>query len=231
MSVPGVEVGAISARQEVTAIVGERLPILREALVRMLARDFSLTVCHAGGDVVAALDQVVAVRPRLAVIDVDVGGDAAFDGVARAAQQSPRTRFVLTAVHFSSTGLGRAHAVGARACILKSDTRDEFYMAIRDSLAGRFTCSRRLRERFGVRWDRKSHRFSVDGPLSELTRREIHVLTYIGRGYSTKEIAVALKLSPKTVDRHKWNVMLKLDTHNRVLLSHHAIREGLVSVW
>lgn len=197
----------------------------------MLTGDLSIVVSHATGDLAESLDWVVATRPQLAIIDCSCGKIDVLDALAHATQRSPHTRFLLTAVLFSGTDLVRAHAAGVCAFVLKSDMPGEFRAAIQDTLDGRFVCSRKLREQFDIQWDRESNGLSVSGPLSGLTKREIQVLTNIGQGFSTKEIAVALKVSPKTVDRHKASVMLKLDTHDRVLLAHCAIREGLVSLW
>jgi DNA-binding NarL/FixJ family response regulator len=67
--------------------------------------------------------------------------------------------------------------------------------------------------------------------ISALTPRELQVLTHIGRGLHSKEIARALRVRVKTVDRHRTNLMAKLDIHDRVQLTLYAIREGLVVPW
>ena len=63
-----------------------------------------------------------------------------------------------------------------------------------------------------------------------LTPREREVLTYIAEGYTNREIAEALVISVKTVDRHRENIMNKLDLHNRVALVKYAIEKGLITV-
>ena len=64
----------------------------------------------------------------------------------------------------------------------------------------------------------------------ELTPREREVLTYIAEGYTNREIAENLVISVKTVDRHRENIMQKLNLHNRVELVKYAIEKGLISV-
>jgi two-component system response regulator NreC len=66
-------------------------------------------------------------------------------------------------------------------------------------------------------------------PAELLTPREREVLTYIAEGYTNREIAEALVLSVKTVDRHRENIMQKLDLHSRVALVKYAIEKGLIS--
>lgn len=226
-----MEGGNISVRQGVSAIVGDAIPVFREAIVQVLARELSISVSHHGEHLAEILDLVIAKRPRLALIDRDLGDVGLIDTIALAVQRTRRTCFILTSVRFSGTDLLRAHNAGVNACLLKTDTSGELCRSIQDALNGRFVYSQKLQEQFNIRWDRKSHKLSLSGPLSELTKRELQVLTYIAHGFSTKEIAAMMAVSPKTVDRHKASVMLKLDTHDRVLLTHFAIREGLISPW
>ena len=72
----------------------------------------------------------------------------------------------------------------------------------------------------------------VDRPLVNniyLTQREIEVLKLVGEGYSSPEIANLLRISPKTVDKHRANMMKKLDLHNAAALTAYAIERGLVA--
>ena len=78
-----------------------------------------------------------------------------------------------------------------------------------------------------------THSVSTDvesGVAEELTPREQEVLTYIAEGYTNREIAEALVISVKTVDRHRENIMQKLNLHSRVELVKYAIEKGLISV-
>jgi DNA-binding NarL/FixJ family response regulator len=74
------------------------------------------------------------------------------------------------------------------------------------------------------------HRARTDQPLREepLTAREQEVVKLIAEGYSTRQIADALVISEKTVDRHRANILEKLGMHDRVELTRYAIRRGLV---
>lgn len=63
-----------------------------------------------------------------------------------------------------------------------------------------------------------------------LSQRERHVLQLVAQGYSTKEVAVILRLSTKTVDKYRTSVMQKINVHDVVRLTHYAIRMGFISV-
>ena len=69
---------------------------------------------------------------------------------------------------------------------------------------------------------------AADQPDSELTDREAEVLTYLAEGANNEEIATALVISPKTVARHRENIMRKLNLHSRSELVRYAIRKGII---
>ena len=218
-------------RTVVTAVVAESLPVFREAILRMLSYDLGARAADSVDNVEAALDLITAIRPSLAVVDRDLPGRAVLEALPLVREQSPETRIMLLAVHLSDTDVVRASDAGVRGYALKSDTVDELRRTMEGVLAGRVVFSRRLRERPVVRRACNSGRACMSGPFKDLTEREIQVLTYVAQGLSVKEIAALLNVCAKTVDGHKANVMDKLNIHDRVLLTHYAIREGLVSPW
>ncbi|HEY6022133.1 MAG TPA: response regulator transcription factor, partial [Candidatus Paceibacterota bacterium] len=69
---------------------------------------------------------------------------------------------------------------------------------------------------------------SEETPSSEITEREQEVLTYLAEGANNDEIAKALVISPKTVARHRENIMRKLNLHSRSELVRYAIRKGII---
>ncbi len=103
--------------------------------------------------------------------------------------------------------------------------------ALQQAIAGAVVRSAKVRERGGSRRcrDRAKTRYST--AIAQLTPRELQVLPYIARGYTDRQTAEILHLSPKTVDVHKTHIMAKLDIHDRVTLARFAIREGLIPVW
>ena len=64
--------------------------------------------------------------------------------------------------------------------------------------------------------------------LSQLTRRESEILALVAEGHTTREIAEMLVISPRTVDRHRDNLLDKLNLRNRIELTRYAIRTGLI---
>jgi len=217
-------------RREATAVVAEGLPVFREAILRILRHDLGVEMVQAVDDVAHALKLIEAARPTLAVIDRDLPGRDALEAVSLARELSPETRVMLLAIHFTDTDIVRATKVGVRGYALKSDAVDELRRAMEAVLAGQVVFSQKVRERLVACGGPNSVGAEVTGRIAELTGREIEILACIGQGLSVKEVATLLNVSPKTVDGHKTSLMAKLDIHDRVLLAHYAVREGLVSL-
>jgi DNA-binding NarL/FixJ family response regulator len=212
--------------QEVTVIVAEGLRTFRHSVLRLLAREFCAQVSHVGTDLEEALQVTIGTRPALAVVDRDLPGPDVLGVVASIRRHSPQTLVILTGAAVSEADVAAAHQAGAQACVSKRTTPDELRRAVAGVLMGYRVSPHVVFSRGPVRHD---HMAVSDRPVEQLTMREMQVLAQIGRGLSTKEIATVLNVSWKTVDRHRANVMGKLDIHDRVLLARYAIREGLVS--
>jgi two-component system response regulator NreC len=119
---------------------------------------------------------------------------------------------------------------GAAGYVPKRAAPDELISAIRAvSHGGAYiypTLAVRLLQDYVQRVDTDEQPLIYDG----LTPREREVLTLIAEGYTNAEIAEKLVISPKTVDRHRENIMSKLDLHSRVELVKYAIRKGLIDI-
>jgi DNA-binding NarL/FixJ family response regulator len=218
-------------RRKAAAVVVEGLPVFREAMLRMLRHDLGVEMVQAVADVAHALKLIEAAHPCLAVIDRDLPGPDALEAVSLARELSPETRVVLLSALLTDADIVRAMKVGVRGYALKSDAVYELRRVVKGVLAGQVVFSQKVRERLVARGGPNYAGAEVTGRIAELTGREIEILACIGQGLSVKEVAALLNVSPKTVDGHKTSLMAKLDIHDRVLLAHYAVREGLVSLW
>ena len=81
-----------------------------------------------------------------------------------------------------------------------------------------------------VNYQRTAGKQAGQNPYDQLTRRERDVLKLLVEGYSTKEIADTLIITPKTVEGHKTNLMVKLGIHNRIELVKYALRKGIITI-
>jgi DNA-binding NarL/FixJ family response regulator len=110
----------------------------------------------------------------------------------------------------------RALAGGFAAIVLKSDAFDDLVFAIRAVVGGRQFVSASLGDKM------------LGDALTPLTNREQEVLTLVAQGLTNNQIAIALGISPKTVDNHRTRLMRKVDAHSTADLVRYAIRVGLI---
>lgn len=180
------------------------------------------------GDGTSAIELAAELRPDVMVLDIDMPGRSAFD-VARALQTtSPGTRVVFLSAFVRDAYIDQALAVRASGYLCKCESIEEILDGIAAVVAGGTCYARQV-----------LRRIVVDGPhvrLAEpavsrsslLTDRERDVLVHVARGRSQRQVAQLLGISVKTVQHHLVSIADKLDVHDRVELTHYAIREGLV---
>lgn len=136
-------------------------------------------------------------------------------------------RVVIAAVHPDATFVKQMLQAGAAACLTKECASEELASAIRAAAAGRTYLSPNLTETV-------VHGYVISagssGRKRQLTPREREILQRIANGETTKQIAFALQVGPKTIETHRRRMMEKLDKHSVAELTKYAIREGLVSL-
>lgn len=213
-----------------SAIIFESVPAFAAVLERVLQDDLGMSVFRSVDTPSDALQLVRAYHPRMAILDFDSFVGKPRDSILSARGLSPHTSIVFAAARFSDRDILSAIEAHVRGFLLKSDTIDQIRPILRDVSAGLVAFSSGLRGQIVEHAGDKSGRRALSVPFARLTRREIEILTLVAQGLSEKEMAAALAVRPKTVASHKASISAKLNIHDRVLLTHYAIREGLVSI-
>lgn len=216
-------------RTRSTAIVAESRPAFADLILRLLGGDLGVETTLTADSLDGAINAMIATHPDLASIDRDWPGCNPLAVLPLVCQQLPGTCLVLTGEHFSTSDIARMRNMGARGCILKSAPAEEILAAFKAVLAGGTAFPDTAHKADAVRHAPRRRPHTPPRPIEGLTVRELQVLTHVGRGLSTKEIATALNVSVETADRHRTNLMAKLDIHDRVGLALCAVREGLVT--
>ncbi len=131
--------------------------------------------------------------------------------------------------HKSDEHVRAALAAGAEGYLLKDDTHEDLLAAIRSVSAGGIFLSPKISGKVVGGYLGQSSTASPAMPLDKLTDREREVVKLIAEGHKNREIAECLCISTKTVEKHRANVMRKLDLHSAVELTSFAIENGLVA--
>lgn len=177
-----------------------------------------------------AVRRTAELRPDVVLMDIEMPGINGIEATRRIKGQSPVMAALALTMYEDDQYFFEMLRAGAAGYVPKRAAPDELASAIRavsrgdvfihPSLAGR------LVQDYLLRRDTDEQ----EPPIDDLTPREQEVLTLIAEGLSNGEIAERLVISIKTVDRHRENIMRKLNLHNRVDLVKYALRKGLIDL-
>jgi DNA-binding NarL/FixJ family response regulator len=151
------------------------------------------------------------------------------DAIREISKRSPETKILALTVHKAEEYVLAALQAGADGYALKDATQAELVTAIRSVLAGKRYLSPGVSEKVieGYLAGKKAR--TTKTPWDSITAREREVLKLIAEGHKNKGIAEILCISVKTVEKHRSNIMEKLDLHNVSDLTAYAIERGIVT--
>jgi len=211
-----------------TVLIVEDHQLFREGLKSLLSRRKDLTVAGEAQDGIEAIKVTREIQPDLILLDISMPRMGGISVIKEVKREFPEIKILALTIHESDQYVLEAFEAGADGYCIKDANRDELMMAIDSVLMGKtfispdiaddvmegFLAGRKtLKEQ--TRWD-------------TVTQREREVLKMIGEGYRNKQIAELLHISVKTVEKHRANIMTKLDLHNVAELTAYAIDKGLV---
>ena len=202
--------------------------LLRDSLCGRLEQEHAITVVGAAANADEAIKLALNARPDVVLMDIDMPGLDCFVAAERLRAISPSVRIVFLTAYAHDRYIDAALKAGAVGFLTKDEPPERVVAAIRAAAANRTFYSSEVLARLAVDHDCVRLAGAVETRASTLTQREIETLRYVARGVSKRRIAGLMHVSPRTVDRHTENLMHKLVIHDRLLLAHYAIREGLI---
>jgi two-component system response regulator NreC len=203
--------------------------IVRAGLRMMLLAEPDMDIVGEAGGGVEAVEAVQNFNPDVVIMDVAMPGLNGIEATRRIKQANPDVNVLALTMHEDEQYFFEMLNAGASGYIPKRAAPDDLVSAIRVVNEGNVFLHSTL-AKFLVRdMLSKTSPAPTHGAV-ELTPREQEVLTCIAEGSTNREIAEALVLSIKTVDRHRENIMQKLNLHSRIELVKYAIERGLIDV-
>ncbi len=204
--------------------------VVRSGLRLLLEAQPDMAIIGEAENGADAIRRTAELKPDVVLMDIAMPGMNGIEATRRIKAESPRTAVLALTMYEDDQYFFEMLRAGAAGYVPKRAAPDELASAIRavsrgdvflyPSLAGR------LVQDYLLRRDVEEH----EPPADELTPREQEVLTLIAQGLSNGEIGEQLVISAKTVDRHRENIMRKLNLHNRVDLVKYALRKGLIDL-
>lgn len=203
--------------------------IVRAGLRMLFQAEKDVEIVGEAGGGEEAIQAVQQLNPDVVLMDVVMSGMSGIEATRRIKEANPQVAVLALTMHEDEQYFFEMLNAGASGYVPKRAAPDDLVDAIRVVSQGNVflypTLAKLLVKDFLQRADAGNV-----SPAEDLTPREREVLTYIAEGLTNREIAETLVISAKTVDRHRENIMRKLNLHNRVELVKYAIEKGLISV-
>jgi two-component system response regulator NreC len=212
-----------------TVLIVEDHTIVREGLRALLALDPDFQVVGETDNGRDAIHLVGSLKPALVLMDLSMPGMNGMEATREIKKRHPDARIIVLTVHKTEEYIRVSLQAGASGYVLKDATHGELMSAIKSVLEGKTYLSPDVSDQVVVGY-LDGGGVSTRSPLESLTHRERIVLKLIAEGRQNKNIADYLCISVKTVEKHRSNLMRKLNLHNTAAITAFAIEKQLVTI-
>ena len=210
-----------------TIIIADDHAVTRQGLRTMLEKRLDAEIVAEVRDGLEALRKLEAHTPDVLILDLALPGLNGLDVCMQAKRRVPNTRIVVVSMHSDDPYVVQALQNGADAYVLKGAGADELIEAVRSAMHGDTYLSSALPDALHEE-AREGKDVSPSDRYELLTEREREVFQLVAEGYTSREIGERLYISRRTVDKHRQNVMAKLNLRNQADVIRFALQRGLI---
>lgn len=211
----------------VSVVVADDHAIVREGIAAIIGGNQSFAIVGETGNGLAVVPLVEKLRPQVLIIDVMMPGLGGLEVIRQVRSKSPDTRIVVLSMHANEAYVVEALAAGADAYVLKQSPTLELTEAVRTVLSGNRYLSAPLSDCLIDAYVVKTESLGLP-TRDKLTVRMREVLHLVAEGQTNREIANALSISVRTVEKHRSNLMRKLNLKNYADLVRYAYEHGIL---
>lgn len=210
--------------EKITILLVDDHKLIRESWSFILNSDPRFKVVGEASDVDEAVSLAKANKPNIVLMDINMSPVNGFDGTKLIRKYSPSSKVIGISMHSMPAYARRMLQLGAMGYITKNSSKDEMLKAITEVDEGKkYVCD----EVKNILAQQELEEESGKPDLNTLSRREIDVVKLIKEGMSSKEIALSLDISLKTVEVHRYNILRKLNLKNTAALVNFTNSHGL----
>jgi len=202
--------------------------VVRSGLRMLLMSEEDMEIVGEAGNAAEALEAVRLLKPDVVLMDIGLPDMSGIDATREIRKLHPDVAVVALTIHEDEEYFFKMLDAGARGYVPKRAAPEELITAIRAAAVDEVYIYPSLAKLLVRDYLSQDHSVEQSKALDNLTDREQEVLTFLAEGKSNDEIAEALVISPKTVARHRENIMHKLNLHSRAELVRYAIRKGII---
>jgi DNA-binding NarL/FixJ family response regulator len=210
-------------------LLAEDHTILREGLRMLLTSDPNLEVVGEAQDGLEAVRMAESLKPDLILMDLSMPRMNGMGAIQEIKRHMPQIKILALTVHKTEEYILATLKAGADGYVIKDATHNELMLAIQCLLEGKSYLSPSVSDKVIEGYLEGKKQLKSSTSWDTLTQREREVLKMIAEGYKNKAIADYLCISAKTVEKHRANLMRKLDLHNVSSLTAFAMDKGLIA--
>jgi len=204
--------------------------LFRQGVKTLLSAEPDMEVVGEAADASAAAEKAAELKPDIVLMYIGMPGPSSFETARQIKRNRPETRILFLTMYDDEDYLIESMEVGASGYVLKDSPAPQLVSAVRDVYRGGSYLSPRMLSQLVDDFRSRVKTTDRTPRLATLTPREKEVLKMLAEGNSVKEVACQLNLSVKTVEAHKFNLMRKLDIHNKAQLVQYAIQKKVIKL-
>lgn len=202
--------------------------VVRSGLRMLLASESDIEILAEAGSAKEAISAVVEFEPTVVLMDIGLPDMSGIEATRAIKEKKPETAVVALTIHEDEEYFFRMLEAGASGYVPKRAAPEELLTAIQVAAAGEVYLYPSMAKLLVKDYLVAETPSRAKEELNGLTDREQEVLAHLADGASNAEIGETLTISPKTVARHRENIMRKLNLHSRTELVKYAIRKGII---
>ncbi|MDZ7833654.1 MAG: response regulator transcription factor [Desulfobacterales bacterium] len=211
-----------------TVFIAEDHQLFRDGLKAMLAAREGLEVIGEARDGLEAINSIKKKQPDLLLLDLSMPRLSGISVIKELRRHFSDMRILVLTIHESDQYVIETFEAGANGYCIKDASREELLLAITSILNGKTYISPGIADNVMEGYLEGHKKIKSKSSWENLTHREREVLKLLAEGYTNKQIGDLLNISVKTVEKHRANIMQKLNLHNAAALTAFAIDQGLV---
>jgi len=194
----------------------------------MLESRNDIEIVGEAEDGLDAVRKIPKIQPDLVLLDLSMPKMSGISVIKEIKRELPETRILALTIHESDQYVLEAFEAGTDGYCIKESSRQELMVAIDSMFEGKTYISPGIADQVVEGYLTGRKRLKVDSRWDTVTQREKEVLKLLSEGYTNKDIADFLHISVKTVEKHRSNLIGKLDLHNVAQLTAFAMEKGLI---
>jgi two-component system response regulator NreC len=215
---------------KIRVLVTDDHAIVRDGICALLALTGDIEAVGVAANGREALEMVRELMPDVVLMDIAMPIMGGVEATRRIRKEFPKVKVLALTQYDDKAYVFPVIEAGASGFISKTAASTELATGIRSVYRGDSFLSPSVARFLVEDYQQVASMKESQDPYEQLTNREREVFKLVAEGHTTQEIAAMLVLSPKTVERHKTNLMAKLDIHNRTELVKYALRKGIITV-